>query len=76
MPIDNGPRSHNQRLWIWHAHFSVVGSKNDIDVLDTSHLFIDQCNGNGSTIEFTANGRWHHMGYDLADDIHSRWLFF
>ena len=26
-------------LWIWHAHFSLPGSNNDINVLEASHLF-------------------------------------
>ncbi|KAG6394532.1 hypothetical protein SASPL_145121 [Salvia splendens] len=50
------------RLWIWHAYFGVAGSNNDINVLNSSTLFTDQCNGNGPAIEFTANRRQYHMG--------------
>ncbi|XP_047966000.1 uncharacterized protein LOC125210495 [Salvia hispanica] len=63
-------------LWIWHAHFGVAGSNNDINVLNSSSLFTEQCNGNGPIISFTANGRQHHMGYYLADGIYPRWPVF
>ncbi|XP_047940939.1 uncharacterized protein LOC125188220 [Salvia hispanica] len=63
-------------LWIWHAHFGVTGSNNDINVLNSSSLFTEQCNGNGPVISFTANRRHHHMGYYLADDIYPRWPVF
>ncbi|XP_042012017.1 protein ALP1-like [Salvia splendens] len=66
----------DHRLWIWHDHFGVAGSNNDINVLNTSSLFTEQCNGNSPVIEFTTNGRQHHMGYYLADGIYPRWLVF
>ena len=31
-----------QCLWIWHAHFGMTGSNNDINILHTSHLFNKQ----------------------------------
>ncbi|XP_047975283.1 uncharacterized protein LOC125217789 [Salvia hispanica] len=64
------------RLWIWHTYFGVAGSNNDINVLNSSYLFTEQCNDNGPAIEFTANGRKHHMGYYLADDIYPKWPVF
>ena len=66
----------DHRLWIWHAYFGVVGSNNDINFLNSSTLFADQCRGRGLAIEFTANGRRHHMGYYLADGIYPRWPVF
>ena len=66
----------DHRIWIWHAHFGMAGSNNDINVLNTSSLFTEQCNGNGLLIEFTTNGRQHHMGYYLADDMYPRWPVF
>ncbi|XP_042042643.1 uncharacterized protein LOC121787860 [Salvia splendens] len=66
----------DHRLWIWHAHFGVEGSNNDINVLNTSSLFVEQCNDNGPVIQFTANGRQHYMGYYLADDIYPRMTSF
>ncbi|XP_047961525.1 uncharacterized protein LOC125206295 [Salvia hispanica] len=47
----------DHRLWIGHAYFGVAGSNNDINVLNSSTLFADQCKGRGPAIEFTANGR-------------------
>ena len=66
----------DHRLWIWHAYFGVAGSNNDINVLNSSTLFADQCRGRGPAIQFTANGRTHHMGYYLADGIYPRWPVF
>ncbi|XP_047949400.1 uncharacterized protein LOC125195267 [Salvia hispanica] len=66
----------NHRIWIWNAYFGVARSNNDINVLNSSTLFADQCRGRGPAIEFTANGRRHHMWYYLADGIYPRWPFF
>ncbi|XP_047949145.1 uncharacterized protein LOC125194978 [Salvia hispanica] len=66
----------DHRLWIWHAYFGVAGSNNDINVLNSSNLFADQCRGRGPAIEFTANRRQYHMGYYLADGIYPRWPVF
>ncbi|XP_042033414.1 uncharacterized protein LOC121779977 [Salvia splendens] len=35
----------NQRLWIWHSYFGVVGSNNDLNVVQSSPLFNQQCKG-------------------------------
>ena len=66
----------DHRLWIWHAYFRVAGSNNDINILNSSTLFADQCRGRGPAIQFTANGLTHHMGYYLADGIYPRWPVF
>ncbi|XP_047961966.1 uncharacterized protein LOC125206785 [Salvia hispanica] len=66
----------DHRLWIWHAYFGVTGSNNDINVLNTLSFFTEQCNGNGPVIQFTANGRQHHMRYYLANGIYPRWSVF
>ena len=47
------------RVWIWHAYFGVVGSNNDINVLQPLPLFNEQCLGVGSTISFVANDNQH-----------------
>ncbi|XP_047960040.1 uncharacterized protein LOC125205253 [Salvia hispanica] len=52
------------------------GSNNDINVLNSSTIFADQCRGRGLAIQFTANDRTHHMGYYLADHIYPRWPVF
>lgn len=43
-------------LWIWHAFFGVVGSRNDINVLYESPIFNNVLQGNEPEINFTVNG--------------------
>ncbi|XP_042027211.1 uncharacterized protein LOC121774391 [Salvia splendens] len=64
------------RFRIWHAYFDVAGSKNVINVLQTSPLFNDECRGEGSEIRFVANGTQYHRGYYLADGIYPHWPIF
>ncbi|XP_047953192.1 uncharacterized protein LOC125199069 [Salvia hispanica] len=66
----------DQRLWIWHAYFGVAGSNNDLNVLQSSPLFNDQCQGIGPLVNFTANGNQYQMGYYLADGIYPKWPVF
>jgi hypothetical protein len=47
--------------WIRHAFFGVVGSNNDINVLDQSPLFVDVIRGHTPEVSFTVNDREHHM---------------
>ena len=54
----------------------MVGSNNDINVLQSSPLFNDQCNGVGPVISFIANDNQHNMGYYLADGIYPSWPVF
>ncbi|KAG6410867.1 hypothetical protein SASPL_128938 [Salvia splendens] len=64
------------RLWIWHAYFGIAGSNNDLNVLNSSPLFNEQCQGVGPAISFVANGNRHDVGYYLADEIYPRWPVF
>ncbi|XP_042061213.1 uncharacterized protein LOC121805430, partial [Salvia splendens] len=64
------------RMWIWHAYFGIAGSNNDLNVLNSSPLFNEQCQGVGPAISFVANGNRHDMGYYLADGIYPRWPVF
>ncbi|XP_042059572.1 uncharacterized protein LOC121804097 [Salvia splendens] len=64
------------RQWIWHAYFGVIGSNNDINVLQSSPLFNEQCWGEGLQISFVANGRHYNRGYYLEDEIYLRWPIF
>ena len=64
------------RLWIWHAYFGVAGSNNDLNVLNSSPLFNEKCQGVGPAVSFVANGNRHDMGYYLADGIYPRWPVF
>ncbi|XP_047965105.1 uncharacterized protein LOC125209547 [Salvia hispanica] len=64
------------RLWIWHAYIGVAESNNDLNVLQSSPLFNDQCNGVGPAIGFVADDNQHNMGYYLADGIYPNWPVF
>ncbi|XP_047973426.1 uncharacterized protein LOC125215888 [Salvia hispanica] len=61
----------DHRLWIWHAHFGVAGSNNDINVLNSSSLFTEQCNGSSPVINLTANGQQHHMGHHITNVMYA-----
>ena len=45
------------RLWIWHAYFGVLGSNNNVNVLNNSDLFSEVLNGKAPAINFIANNR-------------------
>ncbi|XP_002440317.2 uncharacterized protein LOC8064730 [Sorghum bicolor] len=66
--------SHNR--WIWHAFFGVAGSNNDINVLNQSHLFVEQLRGESPKVQYTINGREYDTGYYLADGIYPEWPVF
>ena len=42
--------------WILHAFFRLLGSLNDISVLDRSHLFKELAEGHGPRVRYTING--------------------
>ncbi|XP_042027139.1 uncharacterized protein LOC121774306 [Salvia splendens] len=64
------------RLWIWHAYFGVAWSNKDINVLQSSPVFNEQCWGKGLQINFVDNGRQYNRGYYLAGGIYPRWPVF
>jgi hypothetical protein len=41
---------------IWNAYFGTAGSNNDINILNKSHLFIQELKGEASRVQFTVNG--------------------
>ncbi|XP_047973529.1 uncharacterized protein LOC125215979 [Salvia hispanica] len=53
-----------------------LGSNNDINVLHSSHLFNDECRGEGPTVRFMANGTQYNRAYYSADGIYPRWPVF
>ena len=63
-------------LWIWHAFFGVVGSNNDINVLNQSTLFIEQLKGHAPRVQYMVNGNQYNTGYYLADGIYREWAVF
>jgi hypothetical protein len=56
--------------------FGVVGSNNDINVLNQSPLFNDVIRGHTPEVSFTVNGREQHMRYYLTDGIYPSWSVF
>ncbi|KAH1266478.1 hypothetical protein GmHk_01G001967 [Glycine max] len=48
----------------------VVGSNNDINVLNQSSVFIEFLQGRAPLVQFTINGISYNMEYYLADDIY------
>jgi hypothetical protein len=66
--------SHDR--WIWHAFSGVPGSNNDINVLNQSHLFIEQLRGEAPKVEYSINGRQYNLHYYLADGIYPKWPVF
>ncbi|XP_047942806.1 uncharacterized protein LOC125189586 [Salvia hispanica] len=59
----------------WKGQFT-TGSNNDINVLQSSPLFNDECRGEGPEISFVANDTQYRWGYYLADGIYPRWPVF
>ena len=57
-------------LWIWHAFFGVVGSNNDINVLDLSLVFDEVLNGCTLEANCTVNGNNYIIGYYLTYGIY------
>ena len=66
--------SHDR--WIWHAFFGVAGSNNDINVLNQSHLFVEELRGEAPQVQYSINGRQHNIGYYLANGIYPEWYVF
>ena len=60
-------------LWIWHAYFGMPGSNNDINVLDSSHLFSNLTQGIAPPAHYVIQGIEYNMGYYLADSIYPKW---
>ncbi|XP_042472493.1 uncharacterized protein LOC122055180 [Zingiber officinale] len=60
-------------LWIWHAYFGLPGSNNDINVLESSHLFANLAAGIIIPAHYVIQGKEYNMGYYLADGIYPKW---
>jgi hypothetical protein len=74
MMILEAMASHD--LWIWHAFFGVVGSNNDISILNQSTLFINELKEQAPRVPYMVNGNQHNVGYYLADGIYTEWVVF
>ncbi|XP_010495651.1 PREDICTED: uncharacterized protein LOC104772772 [Camelina sativa] len=60
-------------LWIWHAYFGMPGTNNDINVLESSHLFSNLAQGIAPPAHYIIQGKDYNMGYYLADGIYPKW---
>ncbi|XP_059636223.1 uncharacterized protein LOC132278457 [Cornus florida] len=60
-------------LWIWHEFFGMLGSHNDINVLDHSPVFNGIVNGQLPPVNYVVNGHHYKMGYYLSDGIYPKW---
>ncbi|KAK2656480.1 hypothetical protein Ddye_009532 [Dipteronia dyeriana] len=60
-------------LWIWHVFFGLSSSNNDINVLETSHLFANLVEGIAPPANFVIQGKEYNVGYYLTDGIYPKW---
>jgi len=63
-------------LRIWHAFFGTPGSNNDINVLNTSNVFLNILEGEAPNVQYTVNITSYNMRYYLADGIYLKWATF
>ena len=66
----------SQDLWIWHVFFGMLGSLNDINIFDRSHVFAVLAEGRTALVNYTINRHEYTMGYYLADKIYHNWSTF
>nr|KAJ0189338.1 hypothetical protein LSAT_V11C800410720 [Lactuca sativa] len=57
-------------LWFWHAFFGMVGSNNDLNVLQASPIFNDILQGKAPEMSYVVNGNEYKYGYYLGDGIY------
>jgi hypothetical protein len=62
--------------WICHAFFGMLGSCNDISVLQRSPFMAWVATGEGPLVEFEANDNKYNYGYYLTDGIYPKWCIF
>ncbi|KAK4724496.1 hypothetical protein R3W88_027275 [Solanum pinnatisectum] len=49
-------------LWIWHAYFGLPGTNNDINVLESSHLFSNLAKRYCASAHYVIQGKEYDMG--------------
>ncbi|XP_075101557.1 uncharacterized protein LOC142177015 [Nicotiana tabacum] len=53
--------------------YGMPGTNNDINVLESSHLFFDLVAGTAPPVHYVIQGQEYNMGYYLADGIYPKW---
>ncbi|KAK3225276.1 hypothetical protein Dsin_005138 [Dipteronia sinensis] len=61
-------------LWIWHAYFGLPCTNNDINVLETSHLFSNLAQCIAHPAHYVIQGKEYNMSYYLADGTYPKWF--
>ena len=56
-------------LWIWHTYFGMPDTNNDINVLESSHLFCNLAQGIAPPARYVTQGKEYNVGFYLADRI-------
>ena len=62
--------------WIWHAFFGLPGSLNDINVLGSSPLFDEFCQGHAPRVKYHVGNTQYGQCYYLVDGIYPKWAAF
>jgi hypothetical protein len=60
----------DQTLWIWHSFFGMLGSNNNINILDRSLIANDMIRGLFHDLGFIVNGKEYPCYHLLADGIY------
>ena len=66
----------DQGLHIWHILFGLLGSNNDLNVLDRLPLIHDMLVGEACDMTFEVNGQTYNRYYLLANVIYPHWSCF
>ena len=66
----------NESLHIWHIFFGLLGSNNDLNVLDHSPLVHNMLIGLACDMTFKVNGQEYNWYYLLANGIYPQWSCF